>query len=87
VSRAADRMNAGRVQGRRGTRTGSTSRQTWDLRNLGNTRRTALLKWMDRQPQGQRRAVLAELDGRKDPQAAALAAELRERWGTEDQET
>jgi hypothetical protein len=44
-------------------------------------RRGALLKWLDRQPEAARPALLAELDGRGTPEATALAAELRERWG------
>jgi hypothetical protein len=80
MSRAANRRDAGFVQAKRGTRVGSESRDTRAPQAGSKTRRTALLKFLDRQPEGQRDALLAELDGRDTPQARALAAELRERW-------
>jgi len=83
VSRASRRKDAGFVQARQGTRVGAQSPGTRAPQPGKRTRRTALLKWMDRQPEALRPVLLAELDRRGDPQAKALAAELRERWKTD----
>ena len=80
-SKASRRMATGFVQARRGTKVGSQSRDTSASQPGSRTPRTALLKWMDRQPEAMRPVILAELNGRGDPQAKALAAELTERWG------
>jgi hypothetical protein len=83
MSKAAGRMADGRVQNKRGTRVGADSRQTYLL--AGNsawsrTRRTALLKVLDRQADGQKVALLVHLREQDTANSRALLAELEERW-------
>lgn len=90
MSRAAGRINAGRVQGgSRGNRT--AARKDTETRDFGfllggwsSARRASQLRWADRRiPAAQRPVVLEYLAGEGSERAAGLAAELAERWGME----
>lgn len=84
MSRAANRMNAGRVQSKRGTKVAADSRQQRvpaGVSAWSRTRRAALLKVLDRQALPQKLSVLAELRDQGTRDSRALKAELEERWG------
>jgi hypothetical protein len=83
MSKAAHRMAEGRVQNKRGTRVGAESRQTYVPAGgsaWSRTRRTALLKVLDRQGDGQKVALLLHLREQDTAESRALLADLEERW-------
>jgi hypothetical protein len=86
MSRAAQRRDAGLVQNKKGTRTQPGDhlgiRIPGGSMTFPGTRRTALLKWVDRRvPESSRAALVADLAADERPGARQLGRELAARWG------